>query len=205
MTQPTQRLRTLPARFVLDQKRGEVWLDNPWSIGQTDHNLSAYERNQVYLNLGDRGFVNVGALTSADSQGDGRGVLIADVNGDLQPDLIVRQSGGGPLVVYANRFPPRSRLEVSLEGTTSNRMGVGATVIAEIGQRRLARQLFPQNNFVTSQDCRVRFGLGDAQKVDRLVIRWPSGTVQEHREVPVGVHIRVREGAEEYTILKRRP
>jgi len=186
----------------MDESREELWVANPWKVGGLKENLSGFEPNQVFLNLNNDQFLNIGYLTTADSDGDGRGVMVADVTGDLQPDLIVRQSGGGPLRIYANRFPPASRLVVSLEGTSSNRLGIGATVVAEVDARSIARQLFPQNNFVTSQASQVRFGLGKAKQVDRLTVSWPAGGVQHFTAVPTGVHIRITEGNPDYVVLQ---
>jgi hypothetical protein len=200
VSHPLDRYKQLDVP-ALDKKRGEVWLRNPWDAGATNHNLSAYEPNQVFLNLRNRRFVNIGYLTGADSDGDGRGVLVADVDGDFQPDLLVRQSGGGPLRVFANRFPPTNRLFVVLEGTSSNSLGIGATLVAEVGDRRIVRQLFPQNNFYTVQASQVRFGLGQANKVDRLTVSWPSGEVQQFDSVPVNACIRITEGQPEFTTL----
>ena len=196
------RYKDLPPVFNLDESRDEVWVANPWKVGGMKENLSGFEPNQVFLNLSNDQFLNIGYLTTADSDGDGRGVMVADVTGDLQPDLIVRQSGGGPLRIYANRFPPASRLVVSLEGTLSNRLGIGATVIAEAEGRSIARQLFPQNNFVTSQASQVRFGLGKAEQLDSLTVRWPSGSLQQFTSVPTGAHIRITEGDADYVVLQ---
>lgn len=201
MSQPTARLIDVAPPGDPDESRGEFWLSNAWRVPSTDHNLSAYEPNQVFLNISRTRFAEIGHLTTANSDGDGRGVMVADINGDLQPDLLVRHSGGGPLRVYANRFPPASRLVVSLDGTKSNRLGIGATIIAEVGDRQITRQMFPTNNYVTSQASEVRFGLGQASQVARLVVRWPSGTVQDFRSVPAGVHIRITEDESEFQVL----
>ena len=202
MTQPTDRLSDVSPAGELDLERGEFWIENPWRMTTRALNVSAYEPNQVFLNV-DGFFAEIGYLAGADSDGDGRGVMVADVTGDLQPDLLVRQAGGGPLKVYANRFPPMSRLAVSLDGTKSNRLGIGATVIAEAGGKKLVRQMLPTTNFASSQAAEVRFGLGKARAVDRLTVRWPSGTVQELRSVPVGAHIRITEGEPEFEVLWR--
>jgi hypothetical protein len=63
--------------------------------------------------------------------------------------------------------------------------------------------MFPTNNFATAQPSQVRFGLGEARKVDRLIVQWPSGTVQELQDIPVGMHIRVQEGNPEFEVLQR--
>lgn len=56
------------------------------------------------------------------------------------------------------------------------------------------RELYPANTFHSQSPPRVHFGLGDAGKVDRLVIRWPSGLVQELSDLPADRHILVAEG-----------
>ena len=185
----------------LDVERGEFWIENPWKMNNQPVNVSGYEPNQVFLNVAPGDFVEIGYLTTTDSDGDGRGTMVADVTGDLQPDLIVRQSGGGPLRIYANRFPPTNRLVVSLEGVDSNRLGIGATLVAEVGDREITRQMFPTTNFASSQPAEVRFGLGAAERVDRLTIRWPSGTEQTLTDLPAGRHLRVTEGESDYRVL----
>jgi len=117
---------------------------------------------------------------------------VADVNGDFQPDLIVRSGGGGPLRVFANQSKAQ-RLIVSLVGTKSNRLGIGARVVAEVGGRTLVRQVWSRNNFLGQQAPRARFGLGKNTKVDRLTIHWPSGHVQTLTDVAAGQHLTVKE------------
>lgn len=202
MAQPLARNKRVDAVTTLDKDRGEIWLDNPWKVGETNENLSAYEPNQVFLNMDDGPFANIGYVSAADSDGDGRGVCVADVTGDLQPDLIVRSSGGGPVKVYENRFPPANRLVVSLEGTRSNKLGIGATVVVEAGGKRITRQLFPENNFVTTQASQVRFGLGAAERIDKVSVLWPSGTRQEWSDVPMNTHVRLVEGKGDVTVLQ---
>ena len=203
MSQPTKRYDDLEAVLEPDTAKGEFWIANPWRVFETDKNLSAFEPNQIFLNVAPGSFADISYLTGADSDGDGRGVMVADVTGDLQPDLLVRQSGGGALRVYANRFPPSSRLVVSLEGTTSNKLGIGSTLVAEADGKKIMRQLFPTNNFITTQASQVSFGLGKASSVDRLVVTWPSGTVQELTKLPVGLHILITEGKPGYRVLQK--
>ncbi len=202
MAQPLNRNANVDPVVELDADRGEIWLQNPWKVGETNENLSAYEPNQIFLNMDEGPFANIGYLTTADLDGDGRGALVADFTGDLQPDLLVRSSGGGPVRVFENRFPRVNRLVVSLEGTRSNRLGIGATVEVEVGGKRIARQLFPENNFVTTQGCEVRFGLGSADKIDRVTVLWPTGETQEWRDIPVNTHVRLVEDSETVEVLR---
>lgn len=201
MSQPTQRHEDLEAVGELDEERGEFWIENPWKMNALPYNVSAYEPNQVFLNLGSTTFAEVGFQTTTDSEGDGRGAMAADIDGDLQPDLLVRHAGGGPLTVWANRFPPASRLIVSLEGRESNALGIGAVITAVADGREVVRQMFPTNNFASSQPAMLDFGLGDAERVDRLEILWPSGERQVLRDLEVNRHLRITEGDDSPRVL----
>jgi hypothetical protein len=108
-------------------------------------------------------------------------------------DLIVRQAGGGPLLLFENRLPRKNYLIVSLRGKQSNRQGIGARLTAVVNGQQQVRELFPANGFRSQAPNVVHFGLGDAAGVDRLTIRWPSGRVQELTGLRGGRHIVVDE------------
>ena len=61
-----------------------------------------------------------------DSDGDGRCVVGADFRNNGRLDVVLRQVGGGPLIIYENNFPQRHYLKVSLRGARSNKLGIGA-------------------------------------------------------------------------------
>jgi hypothetical protein len=196
VSQPFDRSCTIPPAGELDKSAGQFWVGNAWDISE-DHNLSAYERKAAYLNVGakpgEAKFANASFLSGADGDGDGRTAVAADLDGDGMQELILRQAGGGPLVVYRNELPKRHWLRVKLRGTKSNGGGVGARVTAWIGDRKLVRDVYPQNTFVSQQPNEAYFGLGDAAVIDRLEIRWPSGQTQALERVAVDRLLRVME------------
>lgn len=194
VSQPFDQRAEVPLPGKLDPRLGEFWSANPWTIVADGHNLSAYERNRAFLNVGGRTFLDISHLTGADSDGDGRSVVAADFRNVGMPDLIVRQAGGGPLLLYENRLPRRHYLTVSLRGRTSNRQGVGARLTAEVGGRRLVRELFPANGYRSQAPNQVHFGLADDAAVDTLTVRWPSGKVQVLTGLAADRHIVVDEG-----------
>jgi hypothetical protein len=107
---------------------------------------------------------------------------------------MVRQVGGGSFLLYENNFPQKHYLEVSLRGVQSNRLGIGARLVAVVNGQPLVREMYPANSFRSQMPNIVHFGLGDATKVDRLTIRWPSGAEQVLTDVIGDRHIVVEEG-----------
>ena len=183
-----------PAPIKPDARLKDWWVENPWHIAAKGKSLSGYERNRLYLNSRAEEFFEVSGLTGgADSDGDGRAVVPLDFTGDGMQDLIVRQTGGGPFLMFENRLPKANWLEVSLSGKKSNRLGIGARLTAEFSGQKIVRELYPHNTFKSQAPARVHFGLGKAARIDRLTVRWPSGLVQELREVAANRHLRIEE------------
>jgi hypothetical protein len=160
----------------MDEEIGEFWLANPWQNG--DNNLSAFERNRVLLNIAGERFIDISHLTSADLESDSRGVTAGDLNGDGMPDIVVRSVGGGPLRVFLNNWPQSNWLQISLRGTESNSLGLGAKVKLRAGLKTLWREMYPVASFQSQQPSLLHFRLGEADHVDELTVFWPSGVVQ---------------------------
>lgn len=195
MSQPGDKNCEVPLPGELDEDLGEFWNGNPWKIFQ-ENNLSSFERNRTYLNVEGKGFLEVSYLSGADNDSDSRAVLALDIQKPGQLDLLVRQVGGGPFKIYENHLPEANYLKVSLNGVKSNRLGIGARLIAHVGDQKIVRDLRPSNTLRSQHPAWVHFGLANATKVDRLVIQWPSGEDQELKEVDVNQHVLIEEGSD---------
>ena len=200
MSQPTNRNARIPALGEIDREAGEFWIENPFQVAATGHNLSAFERNRLFLNIGGEEFLDASFASGADIDSDSRSVVAADFDGDMAQDLLVVSVGGGPVRLFLNRFPRSHRLRLDLEGVDSNRPGIGSRIVAEIGDRRLVRDVFPANGAMGQGPVELILGLGDAERVDRLSIRWPTGTTQVLTDVPADRRITVTEGREGYEV-----
>jgi hypothetical protein len=195
VTQPFNQRAHCDALGELDDDAGEFWMENPWQVGE--HNLSAFERNRVLLNVrakdGLRKFVDVSHLTTADLDSDSRAVASGDFNGDGMPDLLVRSSGGGPIRVFENRWPKTNWLKVSLRGRQSNSLGLGAKLKLLVDGRTIWRELHPVSSYLCQQPNDVHFGLGGSSSIESLTIYWPSGKVQEFKELESNRHLLIDE------------
>ncbi len=135
------------------------------------------EQNQVYKNLGDLNFKEVGRNWGLDHVGISYGASTADFDGDGRLELLVANLED-PLSFYRNNGAGGNRAVFELEGTRSNKFGIGATLTAKAGDLSLVRQLFPSGGYLDGDDTIIHLGLGEATKLDTVTISWPSGLEQ---------------------------
>ena len=113
----------------------------------------------------------------------GRGLAIGDYDNDGRMDALVVDSEGRPLLLHNEDKTPNHWLTVRLVGTRSNRDGFGATLTAQVGGKSLLRLCHTDGSYLSASDKRVHFGLGTAQSVDTLTVRWPSGQVDTLKNI----------------------
>jgi hypothetical protein len=150
--------------------------------------LAGYQPKKVWINDGAGRFVEVAQMVGATDRYDGRSVALADLTGRGMLDVIVANQKG-PLVLYRNDVAPTRRwIAFELEGSCrddsgarpcSNRSGIGAQVELFWGGRQQVQEVSGGSGFCSQNQRRLHFGLGADAGVDRVVIRWPSGTKQE--------------------------
>lgn len=180
-----------PQLGEIDEEGGELWVDNPFQLLGQGSNLSAFERNRLYLNVDGERFIDGSFASAVDLDSDSRSAITADFNRDGAIDLLVGSVGGGPLRMFLNEIPQQNRLRVTLQGEKSNRKGIGARLIARLGDRQIVRDVFPVNGFMGQSPPVIDIGVGDSSQVDELTIRWPSGITQviENVDVQQPLHI----------------
>lgn len=143
----------------------------------------------AYWNAGGLRFVPVTDSLHLQRRGQYRSVILRDFDGDSDPDLAV----GGQLELarlYRNDIANDNRsMALRLHGTTSNHLGVGSWISAWIHDDDVAplrRYVGGLANPYVVTDPYVFLGLGPSDRVARLQIAWPSGTVQELRDLGAG-------------------
>jgi hypothetical protein len=111
---------------------------------------------------------------------NGRGLATADYDNDGDLDIAVNSIGGG-LILLENKTRRGSWLEVRLPT-----FAPGALVTAVLPDgRTLVREVLAGSSYLSSEDPRVHFGLGNARIVERLTVRFPDGTTTRRRNVAV--------------------
>jgi enediyne biosynthesis protein E4 len=139
--------------------------------------LSGYQRKRVWLNDGVGRFTEVAQVVGVHDAYDGRAVALADLRNRGALDVIVANQRG-PLLVYQNRVDPgRHWVQFDLEGGRSNRSAIGARVEVQWGGHVQVQEVASATGFSAQNQHPLHFGLGTSSAIDRVVIRWPSGTV----------------------------
>jgi hypothetical protein len=140
--------------------------------------LSGYQQKHVWLNDGAGKFVDVAQAVGVTDTYDGRAVALADLWNRGVLDVVVANQRG-PLLLYKNTVAPdEAWIEFQLEGTKSNRSGIGAQVTLSWNGQEQIQQVSGGSGFAAQNDRRLHFGLGKTPQIDKAVIRWPSGKVQ---------------------------
>jgi hypothetical protein len=105
-----------------------------------------------------------------------------DLDGDL--DIVVSNMDV-PVTLYRNNSVSGNSLRLQLEGRGSNRQALGATVRIEHGDATQIRYVAQARGWTSTSEPIVHFGVGDADRVRQVTIRWPSGTVQQLHDLSV--------------------
>ncbi|MCC7011819.1 MAG: CRTAC1 family protein [Planctomycetes bacterium] len=143
-----------------------------------DASLSGYEVSRVLLNQGGGHFRDVAGQVGVDDEFDGRAVAFADLGNRGVLDVIVANQKG-PLLVYENQLAaPRHWVQLKLVGRRGNPSAIGAEVTLEFAGARQVQSVQAGSGFCAQNERRLHFGLGDAERVDRVTIRWPNGALQ---------------------------
>ena len=140
--------------------------------------LSGYQHKRVWMNDGEGRFQEVAQMVGVKDVYDGRSVAMADFANNGALDVVVANQRG-PLLLYKNTVAPgRHWIEFDLEGQRSNRSAIGAQVNVFWNGEQQLQQVSGGSGFCAQNERRLHFGLGKATAVDRVEIRWPSGTKQ---------------------------
>lgn len=158
---------------------------------------SGRERNCCFVNSGRGWFADISAPSGLDFPDDGRAIGLVDWNFDGRIDLWLCNRSG-PMVRFMRNEVDNDNhfVALRLHGATCNRDAIGARVEVFLPQANtpLLRTLRAGEGFVSQGSKWVQLGLGPANSIDRVVIRWPDGAREEVTGVEVDQWFDVRQG-----------
>lgn len=166
---------------------GHIW-DN---VKQIDAKMSYAQPVQLFRNQGGtlQNYTNFTEITAEAGLDKTsyivRGMLFGDIDTDGDVDVVLCQSNR-PAVVLSNEIGSRNAwLTVQLVGTDGNTDAIGAQIQLEADGTTLLREVICGASYLSGNDLRLTFGLGNALQISNFQIRWHNGDVQQLSKVPI--------------------
>ena len=160
------------------------------------------QRKLLYRNLHNSHFddISLQAGPGISEPSPSRGAAFGDFDNDGDVDVVVNTVNDYPQLLRCDSKLNNNWIKVRTIGTKSNRSGIGARLICTVhmpGESKPHQQIDEVRSgggYFSQNDLRVHFGLGKAEKIDALEIRWPSGQIDTLKDVKPNQLIYVTEG-----------
>jgi hypothetical protein len=151
-------------------------------------NVGYAQAPQLFLNQGNGTFRDVAGEAGGGFEKSkvGRGLAYGDFDRDGDLDILMT-TNNGPAYLFQNDQTAGNRsIRFQLQGTKSNRDAIGAHVRIFAGGQSQWRLVRGGSSYLSQSEMPVTFGLGKRDKVDKVVIDWPSGRTEEYKDLRAG-------------------
>jgi hypothetical protein len=171
--------------------------------GHLESDVEKYENttfpqlNQLFVNDGNNRFEleRQVAGTGLAIKKVSRGAAFGDYDDDGDVDILVANCADSPDLLRNDGGKENNWLRIRLQGTRSNRDGIGASVEVFSGDLYQLDQVRSGASYLSQSDLRLSFGLGTHPMADRIRITWPSGLVEEVKYIRANQDLTLIEGA----------
>jgi len=158
---------------------------------------TSYEQRKIlYHNQGNGTFEDASLRSGAGItiKRSSRGVAFGDLFNTGQTDILVNNINEAPTLLHNFMAYKQQALTVQLVGKAPNRCAIGARVLLRTKTLHMMNDVRSGGSYLSQSDLRLRFGLGDAVKADRVEIHWPDGKVDVLTDIPGNQSIAVEYG-----------
>jgi hypothetical protein len=158
-------------------------------------NVGYAQAPQLFLNNGKGNFHELGQEAGGGfSQPKvGRGLAVGDFDRDGDLDVLITTNNGSAYLFRADQIAGNRSIRVRLVGTKSNRDGIGAQIKISSGGIEQTRMVKTGSSYLSQSELPLTFGLGKHDKVERLVVEWPSGRAEDFKDLPAGKTYQITE------------
>jgi len=151
-------------------------------------NVGYAQPPQLFLNGGKRTFRDVATeVGEGFSQPKvGRGLAYGDFDRDGDVDILMTTNNGPSFLFRNDQLAGNRSIRFHLVGTSSNRDAIGATVRIYHDGSSQSRLVRGGSSYLSQSELPVTFGLGKRDRIDRVVIQWPNGKIEEYKNLVAG-------------------
>ena len=148
-------------------------------------NVGYAQPPQLFLNDGKGKFSEVGEAVGGgfNLPKVGRGLAIGDFDRDGDQDVLMTTNNGPAYLLRNDQTAGNRSIRFRLIGTKSNRDGIGAQVKVFAGGVMQTRLVRSGSSYLSQSELPVTFGLGKRDKIERVVVDWPSGRSEEYKDL----------------------
>ena len=156
------------------------------NIAMLEKHVTYPQRNLLFRNLGDGRFVNVRSETDGLAlEKVSRGAAIGDYDNDGDLDILVTNCNQRPDLLQNATGNRNNWIQIQVVGQKSNRSGIGAKIKVVTGTHVQYWEVQSGGSYLSFHDLRAHFGVGKAEQIDLLEIRWSSGHIDQGGHLPV--------------------
>ena len=160
------------------------------TVRNIHRNIGYAQPPHLFLNEGSGVFRDVAAQAGAAFAAPkvARGAAYGDFDNDGDVDVLIT-TNAGPALLYRNDLLNGNKsLRLHLTGVKSNRDAIGAVARVFTSEGMQTRMVKSGSSYLSQSELALTFGLGKQDSVSRIVIEWPSGRVDEHKNVRAGAY-----------------
>jgi hypothetical protein len=166
-------------------------------VDEMNSGLNYLEPKLLFLNQRNGTFKDISKLagTAIRIPQVSRGMAIGDMFNDGKLEAVVENLKGQPMILRPEGGPKNHWISFQLEGVKSNRLALNARVRATAGDFVQLGEVISGGSYLSQNDLRIHFGLGDHQRVDKVVVTWPDGKEEMFTNLTADRFYTVREGS----------
>ncbi len=152
------------------------------------------QRKLLYRNNRDGTFSEISSQAGAAllEKRASRGTAFGDLDNDGDVDVVINDLDGAPMVLRNEGGNRRNWIRIKAQSPTKNRFGIGARIRVVAGDLAQKSEIRSGGSYISQNDLRVHFGLGNRKSVDLIEVHWPGGGVTRLENIEVNQEITVR-------------
>jgi hypothetical protein len=159
----------------------------------------------LYRNLGTGRFADISGSAGAGLKElhSARGLAVADIDNDGSPEVLVNNQNEPPSLFKNANKPAGNWVLLELRGVRANRGAIGARVSLTAHGRTQVDEVRSGGSYLSQNDLRLHFGLGNAATIDEVEVTWPGGPTEKWRNLPVNKIVVLEEGSDKHLFVGR--